>query len=112
MPVKVNHRKKIDILAIAETKIDSSFSSFQFKIEGFSMPYRCDRNRLVRGVILYVRDDIPNKQLIKHKLPEDTEGVFVEVNLRKTEWLIFGANRSPCQSLENFFKLVSFALAT
>ena len=60
------------------------------------MPYRCDRNRLGRGVIVYVRDDISNKHLIKHKLPEDIEGIFVEVNLRKTKWLIFGACRPPC----------------
>ena len=32
----------------------------------FSTLYRCDRNRLGGGVIVYIRDDIPNKQLIKH----------------------------------------------
>ena len=76
------------------------------------MPYGCDRNRLGGGVIVYVRDDIPNKQLIKHKLPEDIEGVFVEVNLRKTKWLIFGAYRPPCQLVEYFFKHADFGLDT
>ena len=76
------------------------------------MPYRCDRNRLGGGVIVYVRDDIPNKQLIKHKLPEDIEGVFVEVNLRKTKWLIFGAYRPSYQPVEYFFKHVGFTLDT
>ena len=110
--LKLIIEKNIDILVITETKLDSSFPSSQFKIEGFSMPYRCDRNRLGGGVIVYVRDDIPNKQLIKHKLPEDIEGVFVEVNLRKTKWLIFGAYRPPCQSVKYFFKHVGFALDT
>ena len=32
----------------------------------FSTLYRCDRIRLGGGVIVYIRDDIPNKQLIKH----------------------------------------------
>ena len=34
----------IDILMISETKIDESFPLSQFMIDGFSMPYRRDRN--------------------------------------------------------------------
>ena len=76
------------------------------------MPYRFDRNKSGGGVIVYIRDDIPNKQLVKHKLHEDIEGVFVEVNLRKSKWLIFGGYRAPCLSVEHFFKNVGFALDT
>ena len=36
--------KNVDILVITETKLYSSFPSSQFKIEGFSMLHRCDRN--------------------------------------------------------------------
>ena len=104
--------KNIDILVITETKIDSSFPNSQFGIEGFSMPYRFDRNRLSGGIIVYVRDDIPSKQLTRHKFPEDIEGIFIEVNLRKTKWLIFGAYRPPSQSAQYFFKHVGFALDT
>ena len=104
--------KNVNVLVITETKIDSRFPSSQVMIEGFSMPYRCDRNRLGEGVIVYVHDDIPNKQLIKHMLPEYIEGVFVEVNLTKTKWLIFGAHGPPCESVEYFFKYVGFALDT
>ena len=77
--------KNIDIVVTTETKIDSSFPNSQFRIEGFSMPYRFDRNRLDGGIIVYVRDDIPSKQLTRHKFPEDIEGIFTEVNLRKTK---------------------------
>ena len=63
-------------------------------------------------MIVYVRDDVPNKQLTKHKLPEDIESIFVEVNLRKTKWLIFGGYRPPRQSVEYFFNHVGFALDT
>ena len=35
---------KIDILMISETKIDESFQKGNFLIEGFSIPYRLDRN--------------------------------------------------------------------
>ena len=49
------------------------------------MLFRFDRNRSVEGVIVYVQDDIPSKQLTKHKLPDDIEGAFIEVNLRNIE---------------------------
>ena len=35
---------KIDILLISETKIDESFPLTQFTLEGFSTPFRADRN--------------------------------------------------------------------
>ena len=36
----------------------------EFKICGFSMPYRYDRNSMGGGLLLYIRDDIPTKLLI------------------------------------------------
>ena len=36
----------VDILLISETKLDDSFPSGQFKICGFSMPYRYDRDSM------------------------------------------------------------------
>ena len=50
----------IDTLIVTETKIDFDFSSSQFMIEGFSLPFRFDRNRSGGGVIVYVWDDIPS----------------------------------------------------
>ena len=35
---------KVDILLISETKLDSSFPLNQFHIDGFTTPYRLDRN--------------------------------------------------------------------
>ena len=81
---------------ITETKLDDTFPLGQFNVEGFTMPYRLDRNRNGGGVIIYVREDIPSKILEKHKLPQDVEGMFVELNFRKIKWLLFGAyNPSP-----------------
>lgn len=61
---KLTIAENFDILAITETKIDSSFPCSQVIIEGFSIPSRFDTNRLHGGAIVYVRDDIPSKQLI------------------------------------------------
>ena len=53
----------IDILLVSETKIDESFPIAQFKLNGFSMPYRLDRNKNGGGLLLYVREDISSKIL-------------------------------------------------
>ena len=42
----------IDILIIAETKIDNTFSTSQFFIEGFMKPYRYDRNQNWGGLLI------------------------------------------------------------
>ena len=59
----------VDILALTETKIDSSFPNAQFRIDRCSAPFRLDRNRSGGGVLICVREDIPWKQLTKHIFP-------------------------------------------
>ena len=44
------------------------------------MSCRLDRNRNGGGIFVYVREDIPTKILTKHNLPEDIEGIFLEIN--------------------------------
>ena len=46
----------IDILVIAETKIDHTFPTSQFVIEGFMKPFRYDRNQAGGGLLIYVRE--------------------------------------------------------
>ena len=55
-------RSNVDIILISETKIDSSFPTAQFKIEGYTT-YRLDRNSNGGGTLLYVRQDIPSTLL-------------------------------------------------
>ena len=71
----------IGILMISETKLDSSFPTGQFLINGYSEPFRIDRNSQGGGIMLYVREDIPPKLLGVETSP--TEGFYVEINLRK-----------------------------
>ena len=72
--------KNLDILTIQETKLDSSFPTQQFSLDGFSAPYRLDRNREGGGILIYVREDILSKQLSKHTFTKSVEGLFI--NLR------------------------------
>ena len=76
----------IDILMISETKLDESFPPSQFFLDGYSVPFRLDRNGNGGGILLYIRDDLPSKLLSMNK---NIEGFFVEINLRnKKKWLL------------------------
>ena len=76
-------KNKIDVMLISETKIDDSFPTSSFSIEGFTPPYRKDRTNMGGGIMLYVRDDIPSKDLKPIYLSIDKEYIFIEINLDK-----------------------------
>ena len=101
---------KVDILIVTKTKLDSTFPISQFMIDGYSEPYHFDKNKNGCGVLIYIREDIPSKQLTDHKLPHDIEGIFVELNLRKRKWLLFGSYHPPSQSNKYFFYQVGKGL--
>ena len=108
--LKVLVNGMLDILIITETKLDDTFPVSQFHIDGFSKPYRLDRNRNGGGVIIYVREDIPSKILTKHVLPTDIEALFIELNFRKCKWLLSGIYHPPSQSDQYFFDRLDNAL--
>ena len=73
-------RGNIDILMISETKLDVSFPTSQFYINGYTSRYRLDRNDKGGGILVYVREDIPSKLISQFP---NAEGFFLEINLRK-----------------------------
>ena len=87
-------KDRLDILVLVETKLDDSFPEGQFHIDGFSTPYRLDRNCNGGGVMIYVRKDIPSKELKNHKFSKNIEAIFVEINLRKSKFLLVGTYHS------------------
>ena len=58
-------------------------------------PPRRDRIRRGGGIITYVREDIPSKILDLVDIPNDIEGTFIEINLRKVKWIIFSRYFPP-----------------
>ena len=60
-------RYNTDILMISETKLDESFPPVQFVFDGYSVPFRFDRNRNGGGILLYIREDLPSKLLSMNK---------------------------------------------
>ena len=74
---------KTDILMISETKLDATFSTNQFFIQGYSTGYRLDRNDKVGGIMLFVKDGIIASPLERYSFPEGFKAFCIELNLRK-----------------------------
>ena len=108
--MKFSLQGRVNILILTETKLDESFPTTQFLIEGYSKPFRLDRNRNGGGLLVYIREDIPSKELKSHTLAEDIEGIFIEINLRKCKWLLFATYHPPSQYDKYFFDQVSRGL--
>ena len=84
-------KDKLDIFLISETKIDESFPTAQFLIDGYTNPFRRDRDKFGGGLCLYIRDDIPCKQIkLKYTLPLDIECLFIEIRFYKNKYILVG----------------------
>ena len=46
-----------------------TFSTSQFLVKVFKEPFRLDQNRNEGEEIIYIRDDIPSRLLLKHIFP-------------------------------------------
>ena len=91
---------------ISEIKLDESFPTSQFFMNGFSIPHHLDRNCNSDGILLYIRQDIPSKLFsIERDL---TEAFSVEINLRnKKKWLISCSYNSKRASTANHLSALS-----
>ena len=85
--------KYVDILIVAETKLDSSFPDTQFRAEGYTL-YRKDRNQNGGGLLIYINNDITTRQRPDLEF-KDIECISVELCIGKTKWLMMGAYKHP-----------------
>ena len=53
--------KNVDILSVAETKLDASFLNSQFLIPGFNEPMKLDITSKRGGMLVYIRSSLPSK---------------------------------------------------
>ena len=101
---------KIDVLVIEETKLDETFPENAFIIPGYKKPFRKDRNTHGGGILVFIREDIPSREAPTIEGFSNLEGVFVEINLRKSKWLLFATYKPPSLSKEHYFSQVNKAL--
>ena len=86
--LKLLVKYSFDVLLISETKLDEISPEDQFFIHGFTPPYRMHRNANGGGIALYIREDIPSRQISFKNADKYIEHFFVEINFRKKKWLI------------------------
>ena len=90
-------RDKIDILLISETKIDNSFPTSQFVIQGYT-PFRLDCSANGGGLLLYTRNDIPSKKL-PYLASGNIECIILEITISNKKWFLGGGGAySPDKS--------------
>ena len=89
--------ESVDVLTIAETKLDDSFTDVQFLKQGFRKPFRLDINDKSGGYS-FMFDRISLKKIIKYNLPPDIQVIPFELNLWKKKWLIYAIYRPPAQN--------------
>ena len=73
----------VDVLLLSETKIDSSFHTAQFHVDGYTI-HRRDRDEN-DGLLLYVREDVSSALL---KTDSKIEAFYLELIIRKKKWLL------------------------
>ena len=95
----------LDILIVTESKFPT-FPKKQFYINGYAPPFRFDHTKNSGGVIIYVREDIPSKELTDHLSPINFEGIFFEINLKKRKWIVFGSCNPNKNSIRNYVNLL------
>ena len=98
---------KVDVLTIAETKLDCSFPVTKFCMKGYKKPYRRDEAGNSGGLLVYVNSSIPSRELTNFDFPSDVQIIPVEVNLRKVKWLVISIYRPQKTKLEYFLHYLS-----
>ena len=102
--------ENVDILCIAETKIDESFPTAQFVLPGYHKPYRLDISDRQGGLLVYIKSHLPSRLLSTHPSPKDIQAIPFELNLRKEKWMFVCIYRPPKQSSQYFLDNLSLII--
>ena len=97
----------LDIVLISETKLDDSFPSAQFLLDGFSKSCRLGRCSNGGRILLCIRDDIPARFLSNSN---KTESIFVEIIFGKKKWLICASYNLHKSNISNHLHHLSKGL--
>ena len=97
----------IDILSIAETKLDYSFPNVQFLIPNFHQPFCLYINRNSGGLLVFVRSSFPARMLSNYRFPPDIQAIPFEINLRKEKWLFVSVYKPPSHNNQYFCDTLS-----
>ena len=93
-----------DYLILSETKIEESFPTSQFNVEGYEIRARCDQDKYVGGLIEFVRRGLICKKLRDYEA-KHSECLCYELTFTNNKWICFSIYRPPeSSSLSMFFQ--------
>ena len=101
--------KLFDVFLVSESKLDHTFPSNQFRINGYKI-FRLDRNRFGGGLILYINENIPCKPLQEHIHLPKFEVIAIEFYQNNQKWLLLGLYKPPNQKTSDFIQNLSSIL--
>ena len=97
--------KLFDMFLVSESKLDHTFPSNQFRINGYKT-FRLDRNRFRGRLILYINENIPCKLLQEHIYLPNFEVIATEFYQNNQTWLLLRP-RQTCQTFcQKFYQNV------
>ena len=97
----------INILMIAETKLDESFPDSQFKISGMKKPYRLDVTSNSGGLLVYIDTNISSKRIFLNSIPKDIQAIVFEIIIKNRRLLMICIYRPPKQNLNYFLECIN-----
>ena len=101
----------LDYLILSETKIDESFLTSQFNVEGYEIRARRDRNKFGGGLVEFVRRGLICKRLRDYE-PKYSECLCSELTFTNKKWICFSIYRPPESSnLSTFFEELTTSLS-
>ena len=97
----------INVFALVETKLDSSFPERQFLLEGMKKPYRFDVSSRKGGLLEYINKNISSKYLWSFHLPNEIQAIPIEVHLKQRKLLVVSIYRPADQKLAYFLSSIT-----
>ena len=75
--------ENLDILCIAESKIDKSFTTGQLMLPGYRKPCLLDISDRKGGSLVYIKSHFPSRLLKNFDIPSNIQIILFELNLNK-----------------------------
>ena len=94
----------VDFIAIAETKLDASFPSDLYRVKNFEL-YRQDNTSKSGGLLVHVRDDIPQRRLPPAEVNSNGfESICIELTIGNNKTVITSFYKHPSVKNDAFKK--------
>ena len=108
---EVFSKLQFNYFVLSETKIDESFPTGQFHINGYEIRNRRDRDKYGGGLIEFVRSGFITKTLRDFET-KTSETICTEFTISKKKWFCLSVYRPPSSSnLDVFFDELTICLS-